>query len=412
VTVGGPGRSRFNDAEPVAQSDAPGGRAITPSSAQDTAPDLNQGGNRALARLLTDQEQSWANPSHAPAGSPALVGTIYFRTKEWSTDAQDEAVLRQLAKAYARWAMRNRVNSGGERGLRGRVVGYADPRPSVEPDNTTLSAERADIVARRLTRHLIAETHGLTEADFDIEKENGGVAPADPDLTDGPESLTPLGRLRRAEIYLDGQAAEPEPDQPELPPPAVEAVKHDDGWERWIPYIQQGDMRTINGVALQILAYQAYRGKFIKDVLKYTGTIPLEPKLAGQKMKLGPIFSYGKHGGTLPFQPVKPPDWDSRTSGYPSPPLGRRALDPDAVKRQHLIDQSLMLVGDQRRLSAMIDQTVGDGSSAYILFMEELRKDEPDVAKLREYAVPIQHLLFVFDAVKTSSIEVAQLTDQ
>ena len=113
----------------------------------------------------------------------------------------------------------------------------------------------------------------------------------------------------------------------------------------------------------------------------------------------------------MPFKPVKPPWWDSRTSGYPAEPLGRRALDPNAVKRQHLIDKSLMLVADMRRLNDLMDQTIGDESKAYLLFMNELRKDEPDVAKLKEYAVPIEHLMFIWDALKTDSIEVQTLTE-
>ena len=35
----------------------------------------------------------WANPSISLSTEPALVATIYFRTKESSLDAKDEAVL-------------------------------------------------------------------------------------------------------------------------------------------------------------------------------------------------------------------------------------------------------------------------------------------------------------------------------
>jgi hypothetical protein len=368
-------------------------------------------GNAVVSRLLEDQEQSWANPSSVPAGEPSLVATIYFRTKEWATDGQDEAVLGQVARAYAPWAMRNAVNSGGERGLDGRVVGYADPRASVKPDNPTLSAERADVVARRLTHHLMEETHGLIERDFDIEKVAGGVAPADPDLVGGgPENLTPLGRLRRAEIYLAGQAMALESEQQREEPPVIEPVKREDGWERWIPYIEQGETRIIQGVATQIYGYLTYRGQMIRDTLENTGRIVPEIKLGPNKLKSRDL-NYGKDGGTLPFKPVKPPWWDGRTSGYASQALGRRALDPHAVKRQTMIAKSLMLVSDMRRLNELIDQTVNDASTAYPLFMAELRKDEPDVAKLREYAAPIQHLMFVWDALKDNSIEVLQLTE-
>src|SRR2546430_5093808 len=133
--VAGPRRERADETETAAASPATN-RPVRPGSGADAVLALQaMAGNAAVTRLLEDQEQSWANPSRAPAGAPALVGTIYFKTKERSADAEDEAVLGQLGRAYAPWAMRNAVNSGAERGLRGQVVGEADPRASVEPDN-------------------------------------------------------------------------------------------------------------------------------------------------------------------------------------------------------------------------------------------------------------------------------------
>ena len=408
--MAGPDRQRSDEVEPSVSAPAPSGPArAAPVSGPDAVLALQQsGGNAAVARMFDDQEQSWANPSRAPAGAPALVGTIYFRTKDRATDAQDEAVLSLLAKAYAPWAMRNAVNSGAERGLQGQVIGYADPRPSVEPDNATLSADRADIVARRLTRELIGATHGLIEGDFDLKREAGGVAQADSELASGPENLTPLGRLRRAEIYLAGQAIEPEPAEHEEPP-EIKVVPPDDGWERWIPLMEQGEVGITQGVAGQIYSYLAYRGSLIRESLTNTGRVPLKVKAGPFKKKIE--FHYGDGGGTLPFKPVKPPWWDARTSGHPVSALGRRALDPQAVKRQAVIEKSLLMVSDMRRLNELIDQTVGDESKAYLLFMTELRKDQPDVAKLKEYAVPIQHLMFVWDALKAESVEVMTLSD-
>jgi hypothetical protein len=65
-----------------------------------------------------DQEQSWANPSISLSTEPVLVATIYFRTKEFSLDAKDKAVLLQLAKAYAPWAKSRAGASGPDRRLR------------------------------------------------------------------------------------------------------------------------------------------------------------------------------------------------------------------------------------------------------------------------------------------------------
>jgi hypothetical protein len=68
-----------------------------------------------------------------------------------------------------------------------------------------------------------------------------------------------------------------------------------------------------------------------------------------------------------------------------------------------------MMIADMRRVNEYIDATVTHSTSAYVLFMAELRKDDPDVAKLREYAVPIEELMFIWDATLAASIEVGQL---
>jgi outer membrane protein OmpA-like peptidoglycan-associated protein len=369
-----------------------------------------------------DQEQSWANPSRGSAGD-ALVGTIYFKTKESSTDAQDEAVLRQLSKAYAPWAMRNAGQKGADKGLRGRIIGYADPRRSVEPDNDKLSSERADIVERRLNRFLVEETahRGLIPRDFDFDKRAGGIAPADPDADLGAEEVS-LGWQRRAEIYIEGEATEPAPPSQDTPPPPPEVVKPPtDNWERWVPYIQKCNATITGDVARQVLAYTAGWGKLTRQALDWTGRLPLMLPTPG--LPTGPkgkdtapdiptaTVTYGKHGGTLPFTPKKPPWWDARTSEYPSEYLGRGALSPQRRKCRELADKALMMISDMRRLNTYIDMTVTHSNSAYVLFMAELRKDEPDVAKLREYAVPIEHLMFIWDATLDASIQVSRLAD-
>ena len=330
-----------------------------------------------------DQEQSWANPMKRLSTDPALVGTIYFRTKEWSTDAQDEAVLVQLAKAYAPWAERNVGKKGGERGLRGRIVGYADPRPSVEPNNTELSSRRADIVERRLTRFVVQETR-LISGDFEFKKEAGGVAP--------PAAVVP------------------------------EPQKYDDDWDRWMPQIEACHANFAKDNAMGILGFLSSTILLPKS-FGYTGTVPILVPLPGvrtppQTKGIGPslgqragTISYGKHGGVLPFTPRKPPWWDARTSGYSKPPLGRQARSPKAVKCDQLVRKTQMMIRDMRELNRYIDLTVKDENSAYLKFMAELRKNEPDVAKLREYAVPIEYLMFMWDALKDSTLEVSRLAD-
>jgi outer membrane protein OmpA-like peptidoglycan-associated protein len=368
-----------------------------------------------------DQEQSWANPSRGVADTPALVATIYFKTRDTTTDAQDEAVLREVARAYAPWATRNAQTKGADKGLRGRIVGYADPRHSAHPDNLELSADRADIVERRLNRFLVDETAhaGLIPRDFDFDKEAGGVAPADPEADLGAEEMS-LGWMRRAEVYIAGQAVDPQPPAHDTPPPPPEPVKPPaDGWERWVPYIQKCDARITEGVSMQVLAYLAGWGKLTRQAFDYTGRLPImipTPGLpTGPKGKdlspdiPGPSITYGKHGGVLPFSAKKPPWWDARTSGYPSQYLGRSALSPQARKCRALADKALMLIADMRRVNEYIDRTVTHSTSAYVLFMAELRKDEPDVAKLREYAVPIEELMFIWDQTLADSIEVGKM---
>jgi hypothetical protein len=164
-------------------------------------------------------------------------------------------------------------------------------------------------------------------------------------------------------------------------------------------------------VAGQMYSYLTNRGGFIRGVLDNTGRIPLpDVKLGASKFKTGTI-TYGNHGGTLPFTPVKPQWWDGRTTEHPRAGLGRRALDPEAVRRERVIEKSLMMVADMRRLNELMDRTIGNDSTAYPMFMIELRKDQPDEAKLREYAVTIQQFMFVFDAVKEESKDVLVLTD-
>ncbi len=160
------------------------------------------------------KEPSWARPSTSVSDKPVQVASLFFKTKEAALDGRDEALLAQLAKAYAPYAKR----PGATQGLKGEVVGYADPRPSSGPDNPKLSAERAKAVAERLTQLLAAES-GLPASSFAIAVTAAGALPA-PKI-DGPElEANSLATLRRADVFLEGGIL-PEPKV--VPPPAQPA---------------------------------------------------------------------------------------------------------------------------------------------------------------------------------------------
>jgi outer membrane protein OmpA-like peptidoglycan-associated protein len=370
-----------------------------------------------------DQEQSWANPMKTLATEPALVATIYFRTKEFATDAQDEAVLRQLAKAYAPWAERNRGKPGAEQGLRGRIVGYADPRRSWEPNNAELSAKRAGTVYVRLVNFLMVETT-LQGGHFDFERRAGEVAPLDPDAQKGAEEVS-LGWQRRAEVYIAGKGSEAPPPQRDEPPPepvVPEPEQHPDDFDRYIPQIQRCNTDYAKGLAARLLGYLFV--SLIPKAFRYTGTIPIlvpvprvgtPPRARGIGTSKGaPVggISYGNHGGVLPFQPKKPPWWDSRKSGYDADwKYLHRRRRPAETACEKMERTAMMLVRDMREVNKYIDLTVKDTNSAYLKFMNELRKDAPDVQKLREYAVPIEYLLFMWDATMDEAREVSAVAD-
>jgi outer membrane protein OmpA-like peptidoglycan-associated protein len=371
-----------------------------------------------------DQEQSWLNPMKAEPTGLALVATIYFRTKEFATDSRDESVLLQLAKAYAPWAERNRGKKDGELGLRGRIVGYADPRSSVEPTNQQLSAKRADFVEHRLRRALVKET-ALIDGKFLLEKKAGGVAPADPDAKKGAEEVS-LGWQRRAEVYLEGYEMAPKPPErrdPEPEPDPSKEEKPSDDLDRFLPYVRRCLPEYAKGTAMRILGYLSVSG--IYKAFKYTGSVPIlvpvpgvgtpKPARGIGTSKGAPAgqITYGNHGGTLPFQPKKPPWWDNRRSGYDGDDkyLHRRRR-PAETKCEAMLRETMMLVRDMRDVNKYIDLTVDNANSAYLKFMAELRKSAPDVAKLREYAVPIEYLMFMWEATADKARDVSRIADQ
>lgn len=395
----------------------PPSRAFQPASARRTdAPVVRRAPTKAPSgpRGGDDQEQSWANPMKNLATEPALVATIYFRTKEFAADDKDNEVLETIAKAYAPWTMRNR-------GLRGAIIGYADPRPSIEPNNADLSAKRAHTLEWQLLKFLFKET-SLQGGAFDFEKKAGGVAPRNPNAELGAEEVS-LGWQRRAELFLVGQAVEPEPQQRDEPPPppvVPEPEKHADDLDRWLPQIKACKSEYAKGLAMRLLGYLSV--SLIPKSFRYTGSIPIlipvpgvstPPRARGIASSKGApagSITYGKHGGTLPFQAVKPPWWDNRSSGYVDPYMYRRRK-PIETPCDKMVRTSMMLIRDMRDVNKHIDLTVKDSNSAYLKFMAELRKDEPDVSKLREYAVPIEYLLFMWDATADEARELSAIAD-
>ena len=81
------------------------------------------------------------------------------------------------------------------------------------------------------------------------------------------------------------------------------------------------------------------------------------------------------------------------------------------TKCDEMVRKAMMMIRDMREVNTYIDLTVKDANSAYLKFMAELRKDEPDVEKLREYAVPIEYLMFMWDATIDSAREVSSLAN-
>lgn len=203
--VGGAGRSAPRDGSQAEASPLGGARVEAGPERKATRPRTETPGYK---------EASWVRPNASVSTNPVQVGSIFFKTKEAALDGRDEGLLRELAKAYAPYAKR----PGATQGLKGSVVGYADPRPSSGPDNPKLSAERAKAVAERLTQLLAAES-GLPESSFAIAVTAAGALPA-PKI-DGPElEANSLATLRRADVFLEGGLL---PKPKVVPPPAQTA---------------------------------------------------------------------------------------------------------------------------------------------------------------------------------------------
>jgi len=359
----------------------------------------------------THQGVSWVNPGTGRAGTQALVGVTYFRTKESNLDDQDLARIQELARAYAPYARRNLGKPNAELGIKGRVVGHADPRRSVEPNNTELSVQRAAIVARMLIRALAVEAH-LIEGNFDIPHSGAG---ADEPVPSGPQiEMSALATLRRADIFLDAEVLEaaapaapvstPEPGPPPPPPPPNIGTDYDE-WDRFAVYMDRGDRRMIHDVALRMVGVLA--GDQTGDILDGTTTVSIGSDI---------VRGRNKDAGTLPFKPVKPPWWDSRGPKPAAPGasgMGHRApqAPPAPTASQALIAKQQLLRRDFKETMFFLQTEFSDRNGAYLKWMMEYRKDNPDPDKLREYARTIGYMMFMLDAVQDEAIEVVKLSE-
>jgi Domain of unknown function (DUF4157) len=340
------------------------------------------------------KEGAWISPSTALATDPAHVGAVFFHTKEHVLDDQDLAALTKLAKAYAPWAKRNIGKHGADLGLKGSVIGHADPRPSVEPDNQKLSEQRAFWTMHHLTNALASET-GLAVGYFDISWKGEGATKGD--VPAGPALEDPLPHERRADIYLDGQAtdaggtsadkpAPSAPPDPDVVPPKIKGWD-DNGWDRWEPEIRNGNKGIIRDLALQMI-----------------GVLATDP--VGEAVFYAPMAStFAKHG--IPaIERVKPPWWEGR-DGQIDIGHGR-----GGAAQKGLVFKALLLKRDLKETMFYEETEFSAKGGAYLTLIEEAKKDTPDMAKVAEARKKVGYLLFMLDAVGDEATEVKRLADE
>ncbi len=334
------------------------------------------------------KEAAWISPSTTLATTPAHVGSVFFHTKKHFVDDEDKAALTKLAKAYSPWAKRNLGKHGAELGLKGSVIGYADPRPSVEPDNQKLSEKRAFWTAHVLANAL-ADATGLPVGYFDLAVRGAGVAARAP--AEGPAVEDPLPHERRADIYLDGQAMNPDAGQPvpaatqnpDVVPPKLTGWD-DNGWDRWEPQIRDGNKTTIGAIARQMM-----------------GVLANDP--TGEILFYTPLASTVTKAGIEPFQRIQPPWWDSRTSQID---IGQgRGI----TARKGIIYKALLLKRDWKETMFYEDTEIRSAGGAYLTIIAEVKKDHPDLAKINEARKKVGYVLFMLDATGDLAEEVARM---
>jgi hypothetical protein len=120
----------------------------------------------------------------------------------------------------------------------------------------------------------------LIAGSFDFQKEAGGLAPPDPEAGQGLEEVS-LGWQRRAEIYIAGQASEPEPPAKDAPaaPVVSEPQKYDDDWDRWMPQIEACHANFAKDEAMAILGFLS--STTLRRAFGSTGTVPILIPLPG-----------------------------------------------------------------------------------------------------------------------------------
>ena len=374
-------------------------------------------GNAAVSRLLArapapaagvesagHEEASWARPSPTLATDPVHVATIHFRTKEWTIDPADDAVLKALAEAYAPYASRNRFKPKEPQGLSGRIIGYADPRRSAGPDNQTLSANRANVTWHYLLRHLVRAS-GVIPGHFDLEQVAGGVAPGAAELEAGAPAAegNVLAPFRKAEIYLTGQGTEPASEPPKQPdPPEDKRVKPPDlddwnkdewargGWDKFDPWIEAGQKREIEGMALRIAGWTVSEGDAIDESLFWIAT----------------AAGVTGHDAIPPIRGVvKPPWWDERDREL----RPRRAGRGPITAQQTLIYKAKLLKRDYIETAKWSEIHFSSRDSSYRKLITESKRDRPDKGKIEQYVKDLEYLRFMINAVQDGAQDLAKL---
>ena len=378
--------------------------ASTPASAK--RPRTESAGHR---------ERSWVKPSTSIVTTPVHVGSFFFKTKDSSLGPEEEVLLKELAVAYAGYARRNIAQPGGERGLKGEVVGYADPRRSSEPDNRKLSTERASYVVRRLVRMLAVES-GLIEGNFDIAAKTGGVAPLADE--DGPElEANSLAPYRRADIYLEGgfiappasplpPPTEPEP-KPE--PPAMKRPEHD--WDRFDVHINRVDKEELRVMAIRMMTglgkFRSARGGSHgssggQGGGGVGGSDGVDDYWWAISTRIELFHRDRRSKFPLELKPVKPSWWDGLS---PPRPTGRGQL----ARRNPLQEKAELLKIWYLETIAYGDTYVKGSSGALSKALKEVHKDDPNPAVVWAAAGYAEQYIYMVSATMDLADEVIKL---
>ena len=347
-----------------------------------------------------DKDRSWVRPSSSISNSPVHVGSIFFTTKDSSLGTAEEGLLEQLAKAYSAYARRDIQNPRGLRGLTGSVVGYADPRPSAEPDNEKLSSRRAEIVARRLTGYLARESH-LINGDFDIAVTEGGVLRADHD------DAKSLASLRRADIFLTGgvmappapsptETKAPETKEPKSKPepPPLDDVETD---------LDRYNLDGANHEDIRLMAVTAVMGVA-------EGDVGLESELSAVWTAIGLYVDFHHRSRRREFQtdknlePIKPGWWDglyTPTKMRPGQTAGDAVLEE---KAKRLKAWYLATLRFHKTYIVGPGKVIEEADA-------EIRKDDPDPDKMRTYREVSEVYLYMLQETEGLAKEVMKLAD-